>query len=148
MPLKIGFHSPFGPNFTLEFGNLDPKKLGQAYCSSVFNQCACCCYLLTIFKRQIFNSSSYNLLEIMSIPGEHCRVCIMCPGPVFSNLLSIAHTERAGEVRQRNALSMHTALQSVMNFKISKQRFWPCHKNLLIKTIPTIYTAPYAQVSK
>jgi len=29
--------------------------------------------------------------------GTNIRVCIMCPGPVFSNLLSIAHTERAGE---------------------------------------------------
>ena len=31
--------------------------------------------------------------------GTGIKVSIMCPGPVFSNLLSIAATERAGEVR-------------------------------------------------
>ena len=26
MALKFGFNSPFGPKFTVEFGNLEPKK--------------------------------------------------------------------------------------------------------------------------
>jgi len=29
--------------------------------------------------------------------GTDIKVCVMCPGPVFSNLLSIAATEKAGE---------------------------------------------------
>ena len=33
MALKIGFHSPFGPKFTVEFDNLDPKKFCLAYCT-------------------------------------------------------------------------------------------------------------------
>ena len=31
-----------------------------------------------------------------------------------------------------------TTLQSVMNPKLSKHRFWHCHENGLIKTIQTI----------
>ena len=31
-----------------------------------------------------------------------------------------------------------TTLQSIMNAKLSNHRFWPCHKNGLIKTIQTI----------
>ena len=31
-----------------------------------------------------------------------------------------------------------TTLQSVMNAKLSKQRFWHCHENRLIKTMQTI----------
>ena len=31
-----------------------------------------------------------------------------------------------------------TTLQIMMNAKLSQQRFWPCHKNGLIKTIPMI----------
>ena len=31
-----------------------------------------------------------------------------------------------------------TTLQSVMNAKLSKHRFWPCHENGLVKTIHTI----------
>ena len=30
-----------------------------------------------------------------------------------------------------------TTLQSIMNAKLSKQRFWHCHENGLIKTIQT-----------
>ena len=58
----------------------------------------------------------------MSIPGDHHRVCIMCPGPVFSNLLSIAHTERAGEVRQINVLSLCTQVSNLwwMSNSVSK----------------------------
>ena len=33
---------------------------------------------------------------------------------------------------------VHTTLQSMMNAKVSKQRFWHCHENGLIKTIQTI----------
>ena len=36
-----------------------------------------------------------------------------------------------------------TTLQSVMNTKLSKQRFWHCHENRLIKTIQTIPHNPY-----
>ena len=76
----------------------------------------------------------------MSIPGKHFRVCIMCPGPVFSNLLSIAHTERPGEVRQICVLSMHTILQSMMNAKISQKRFWffPWERTHQNKTISAL----------
>ena len=35
-------------------------------------------------------------------------------------------------------LSLHTTLQSIMNAKLSKQRFWHCYENGLIKTIQTI----------
>ena len=31
MVLKIGFHAPFGPKFTVETGNLDPEKFRLAY---------------------------------------------------------------------------------------------------------------------
>ena len=31
-----------------------------------------------------------------------------------------------------------TALQSMMNAKLSPHRFWPCHENGLITTIQTI----------
>ena len=37
----------------------------------------------------------------------------MCPGPVFSNLLSIAHTERAGEVRQREMYHLYAHMSPI-----------------------------------
>ena len=37
-----------------------------------------------------------------------------------------------------NAALRLTTLQSMMNAKLSPHRFWPCHENGLIKTIPTI----------
>ena len=36
------------------------------------------------------------------------------------------------------ALKSHTTLQSIMDAKLSKQRFLHCHENRLIKTIQTI----------
>ena len=40
-----------------------------------------------------------------------------------------------------------TTLQSVMNAKLSKQRFWHCHENSLIKTIQTIFRNLYVSVT-
>ena len=39
-----------------------------------------------------------------------------------------------------------TTLQSVMNTKLSKHRFWHCHENGLIKTIQTIPHNLYVSV--
>ena len=40
------------------------------------------------------------------------------------------------------AVSLHaillTTIKSIMNAKVSQQRFWHCHENRLIKTIQTI----------
>ena len=38
-----------------------------------------------------------------------------------------------------------TTLQSMMNAKLSKHRFWHCHENGLIKTIQTIPHNPYVR---
>ena len=40
----------------------------------------------------------------------------------------------------------YTTLQSMMNAKLSKHRFWHCHKNVLIKTIQTIPHNLYVSV--
>ena len=37
-----------------------------------------------------------------------------------------------------NLNMVNTTLQSVINTKLSKHRFWHCHENGLIKTIQTI----------
>ena len=39
-----------------------------------------------------------------------------------------------------------TTLQSIMNVKLSKQRFWHCHENGIIKTIQTIPHNLYVSV--
>ena len=38
-----------------------------------------------------------------------------------------------------------TSLQSKMNVKLGKQRFWHCHENRLIKTIQTIPPQPMCE---
>ena len=40
----------------------------------------------------------------------------------------------------------HTTLQSVINAKLSQQRFWHCYENGLIKTIQTITHNLYVSV--
>ena len=40
----------------------------------------------------------------------------------------------------------YTTLQSMMNVKLSKQRFWHCHENGLIKTIRMIPHNLYVSV--
>ena len=35
-----------------------------------------------------------------------------------------------------------TTFQSIMNAKLSQQRFWPCHENRLIKTISIMPGCP------
>ena len=44
----------------------------------------------------------------------------------------------SGKFKQIKNILEYTTLQSVMNAKLSKHRFWYCHENGLIKTIQTI----------
>ena len=43
-------------------------------------------------------------------------------------------------------IKCNTTLQSIMNAKLSKQRFWHCRENGLIKTIQTIPHNLYVSV--
>ena len=71
--------------------------------------------------------------------GRFVRVAVR---PMSSHLKrdSCQQTEWILHVKNWNARgdTLVTTLQSVMNAKLSKQRFWHCFKNGLIKTIQTI----------
>ena len=71
-------------------------------------QCVC-----TFLQLTLFYSDHIRIVQAIFIQNSFCKV-------------------------QRNQKFSLTTLQSIMNAKLSKQRFWHCYENGLIKTIQMI----------
>ena len=71
-------------------------------------------------------------------------------GERLQNSLLLRHPQASQKALHRERLlswrKQNTTLQSMMNAKLSKQRFYPCHENRLIKTIQTIPHNLYVSV--
>ena len=77
----------------------------------------------------VFNSPSLSHFSLVT-----CLATKLCVDLMVGN----SDWKRNFTLHILDTFTYYTALQSIMNAKLSKHRFWHCHENGLIKTIQTI----------
>ena len=97
-----------------------------------------------IFDIQVQDHFTHRLVTrfLLHLPFLPALVCTTAEKELIkvefiTNLISKYHPSFEHDRQKRLKLG-HTFFQSMMNAKLSTQRFWHCHKNIFIKTIQMI----------